>query len=641
MNRKDQNAQAILALPSYLRSWAKHLGWLNPELMPDLTKLIQPLANTLKHFLQPSLIGETEPDGYDGVIRKGIPERLLLSEWALADIFPEEFLRRVSMQEQLYYAPKQNIQKNAQQMLLLLDCGPFQWGAPRLAHLATLIILSRIALEQNAILRWAPLQQPDCDWQEGVGEKTLKFWLKTHTVESLDQANIDRWKKRLDEEMLNSDESPIIWGIGSHFLKKYDVLFSGIIYCEEPIKPEFSNTLDITVRYKNQQKQFALSLPDSAIQTQLLRHPLAIKKPKASRQSAEQEPFNAANDYHLSFTLGGRYLIVRHPMVRINILKTPNEFNYGGLYREKTRKFDQGFHPILGCDKNEKRLFIAQLCKDHSLSFNLFGSWRYQTEDYLLSDKTQRSNSTSLPVIDKNGWLYCTWWQKDKIIILDAHNTLWLYEANITASKETRFGDPPRKIATNVLYFTKIKQPNYIYFLKVAHQRLVWHSCNINQNEITLQALSDERFPIPSIDGDPTPLPDLEDTKLHIQIYTSEVSSDGIIIFAIAYKDEKNHWVVISQPTSSWISDEPMNNIQVIGILNNEHQTKLLCYEENYLFSLFKQEKTKIRYFTHPPKAMTYCTETDTLAWVDKENNIHFILLKTERDLLTISLDKK
>ena len=43
--------------------------------------------------------------GYDGLTRRGSPERLLISEWLLATEAPDEFVRRAAFNEQAFLRP--------------------------------------------------------------------------------------------------------------------------------------------------------------------------------------------------------------------------------------------------------------------------------------------------------------------------------------------------------------------------------------------------------------------------------------------------------------------------------------------------------------------------------------------------------
>ena len=49
-----------------------------------------------------AVAGDGEPDGYDGIASRGIYERLVTSEWLLADEEPDEFDRRAAMGEHTF-----------------------------------------------------------------------------------------------------------------------------------------------------------------------------------------------------------------------------------------------------------------------------------------------------------------------------------------------------------------------------------------------------------------------------------------------------------------------------------------------------------------------------------------------------------
>ncbi|TNF85656.1 hypothetical protein FGE05_03375 [Pseudomonas sp. ICMP22404] len=147
-----------MQLPQSLQPWRDWLHWFPPEQLPllaDLFARLNPLLGPLRGMQQG---GVPEPDGLGDLQRRGPYERLLTSEWLLADELPDEFLRRAAVGEHLFLAPQYRTHQANRMIVVLFDAGPLQLGGPRLVHLALLILLARRASEAGAELRWGILQ---------------------------------------------------------------------------------------------------------------------------------------------------------------------------------------------------------------------------------------------------------------------------------------------------------------------------------------------------------------------------------------------------------------------------------------------------------------------------------------------------
>jgi hypothetical protein len=138
--------------------WAPWLAELVPELrlafLEALTAL-ERLVGPLPPLPDP---GAVEPTGLDGLRRRGPYERLLLSEWVLADELPDEFLRRAAGGEHLFHELARSVPQRGRRCLVLVDTGPAQLGGPRLAQLALLVVFARRAAAARAEFAWASLQ---------------------------------------------------------------------------------------------------------------------------------------------------------------------------------------------------------------------------------------------------------------------------------------------------------------------------------------------------------------------------------------------------------------------------------------------------------------------------------------------------
>src|SRR5437868_15500748 len=97
---------APVDLPQPLQRWRQWLGWFEPTLADALGDLVRRLAELVGPAAAAGGRGAMEPDGLGDLRRRGSYERLLSSEWLLAEELPEEFLRRAAATEHLFLAPQ-------------------------------------------------------------------------------------------------------------------------------------------------------------------------------------------------------------------------------------------------------------------------------------------------------------------------------------------------------------------------------------------------------------------------------------------------------------------------------------------------------------------------------------------------------
>lgn len=166
--------------PTGIEGWTTHLSGLAPEVagavkawLPRLASLVGPLA---PRAAEPG----GEPDGYRGLDRRAAWHRLPPTAWLLASEAPDEFLRRAAMAEHLFYDLERRQPAGQRSSLVLFDAGPDSLGAPRIAHLAMLLVFAARAEAAGADLRWSVLQDPDT-WRTGAGPEDIKALLGART----------------------------------------------------------------------------------------------------------------------------------------------------------------------------------------------------------------------------------------------------------------------------------------------------------------------------------------------------------------------------------------------------------------------------------------------------------------------------
>ena len=147
-------------LPPALAPWKDALAAVSPEVAAALGDWLLKLAPAVGPLRTRTLVGTGEPDGYDGLLRRGPYERLLLSEWLLATEAPEEFVRRAATRELAFHRMAHREPADARASVALFDAGPSQLGVPRLVHVAALVLLAQRAAKAKARFGWAVLQRP-------------------------------------------------------------------------------------------------------------------------------------------------------------------------------------------------------------------------------------------------------------------------------------------------------------------------------------------------------------------------------------------------------------------------------------------------------------------------------------------------
>ncbi|MGA5823164.1 hypothetical protein ACPC54_35540 [Kitasatospora sp. NPDC094028] len=138
-------------MSAVLAPWAGTLAALTPELASALGPLLRRL-DLLIGEREPVVEAQGEPDGYGGLARSGPLERLLPSEWLLAEEFPEEFTRRHAENELLHLASELRSTTSRGRVVALVEAGPAQAGAARLVQLAALLVLHRRAAARGSEL---------------------------------------------------------------------------------------------------------------------------------------------------------------------------------------------------------------------------------------------------------------------------------------------------------------------------------------------------------------------------------------------------------------------------------------------------------------------------------------------------------
>jgi len=186
----------VVALPPPLRRWSEWLGWFDAALAERVGDMVRRLSDLVGAAPGAGRTGAPEPDGLGDLRSRGPYERLLASEWLLAEELPDEFLRRAAAAEHLFLAPRLRARQVERSVVAIFDCGPRALGAPRLAHIAAWILLARRAADGGGTLRWGVLQAPG-ELHAADASTQLGALMRARRLEAGEPAQIERWRATL------------------------------------------------------------------------------------------------------------------------------------------------------------------------------------------------------------------------------------------------------------------------------------------------------------------------------------------------------------------------------------------------------------------------------------------------------------
>ena len=265
------------ALPPALRPWATQLSLFPEDLALHLGPYVARLSAALGSLRPRGEAEGGEPQGYDGLTRRGTYDRLLVSEWLWALESPDELVRRAAFGELSFLKPAFRQPQGARRTVALLDVGPDQLGAPRIAHLALLIVLSRRAEAAGAAFSWAMLQaDPSRGAFSEVTAGTLGTWLAERDLTPPTDERLAAWRDALSLDAGPEDA----WLVGSPRLSRLPKA-SGLSRVEvaEVLAPG-ARQLTVEVRPASRAaRSVVLDLPPPDTSVRLLRNPLQQPRP--------------------------------------------------------------------------------------------------------------------------------------------------------------------------------------------------------------------------------------------------------------------------------------------------------------------------------------------------------------------------
>ena len=257
------------ALPQHLEPWRSQLSLFPDDIAVVLGSLVAKVSGAFgtSHFQSE----EGEPDGFSGVTLSGPLGRLLMSEWAMLDVHPDEFLRRLTNKEQSFYKLARTPLSGAKECMVLFDAGATQLGAPRIAQLALLVVLDERAKRSKINLRWGTLQDSSFSVYDSINP--LSTYALLNAAKLLDdQDQLSAWLMRPE-----CAEASECWLLGNPSLK--DRMLSAnhsALTIEEAILPGKSELKLTSYPSKSARpKEIRLSMPDAPTCVRILRDPFA------------------------------------------------------------------------------------------------------------------------------------------------------------------------------------------------------------------------------------------------------------------------------------------------------------------------------------------------------------------------------
>lgn len=414
-----------MKFPANLTPWAKHL-----QIFPDeISLILGNYAQKISPFITPlNFTAEDEsgePNGYDGVARRGIYERLLLSELALADDFSDEFVRRAVMGEHLFLNLSKVSPGTKRISIALFDTGAMQIGTPRIAHLAAFIVLARRAEAAGAMFLWGVLQDVKQLVISDDTEASIKILLESRKSADVVDADISEWREKLKDLDKTSD----VWLIGSENLARFDELnkFSHL-YIEEGLELD-KRELHLKIKSASgAERKTRLELPPNDVCTRLLRNPFDIAPPPVV--SAARLDGKVTNFF---FDSTGAKLFARLDSEAIMVFPVQNILNAGKIHPKNYRVFDAETNRpkhIIAAGRLRKAIAVASKIDDETIyleyckqGFNLEkGSYRInggkfffpENEEGLLQIyvRPRKSHQDEVAILDAKGNLFL-FYQKD------------------------------------------------------------------------------------------------------------------------------------------------------------------------------------------------------------------------------------
>lgn len=381
-----------MSLASHSRRWWEDLDFFAPDVLRDLGRLFLQLERAFSSLAAQPRRGE--PAGWSGLTRRGSWDRLVHSEWALAEEAPEEFVRRAGEGELSFWEAAQQAEARQDLLWCWLDVGPDQLGACRLVQLALMFYLQHLVLRGSGKFCWGCIQSPQRGY-DALGMEEIKLYLRSRSL--------DAGRRPPDPNGLNS------WCIGSPgWLTQVQPGYQKVALLQTGLE---------TVQLNYGARSLTLHLPPGERAARLFRDPFS--------QQREPAVSSAANGGGaLSFSGCGRKLVILDEGV-ISLIPLPSSVSEppGKIRRHQLKR--PGRVVAFSWERN-----ALHVCQEHQ------GQWNFYRVNPASLDQEKLLTVAAQPAVK----LGCCW-PAGRGYYLWLDGVLWEFGADFQERKLDTYND--------------------------------------------------------------------------------------------------------------------------------------------------------------------------------------------------------
>lgn len=405
------NPEAAARAPAGLAGWEALIATTDLDFVTAIAPWLPRLRAALGTLKSPLTEGDGAPDGLDGLSRRGPYERLLMTEWLLAEEAPDEFLRRAISGEHAFLALARKTPRAERRVVALLDAGPDQLGTPRVAQLVILHALWRRALEGGARLEWGTVQRPCDPLTEGIGSAAHAVFRAAAHPDVPTEQHLAYWRVRLEDPAE-------LWLIGGQGLGRFAKGSDAQITLAEPL---FEAGLSVQIQQASGIRRIALQAVPVAQLKAALRRPAPVRAPTASshpqrmthqRSTTELLPIQP----HLRYNPTGQRLFALTTRGDLLGFHAPNS-RFGKAGRTTWIRRAEGLL-LAGLAQPRRRYDTLELLPNGNLAVQTHDGGRAEVEIH-----------ASYPVSLPNGPALLTRLPSRRLLFVDAENVQYLVDA--------------------------------------------------------------------------------------------------------------------------------------------------------------------------------------------------------------------
>ena len=396
----------MTGLPPSLQPWQSALAALPLDLQQSVGPWLARLARTIGPLRRHRHANDGPPDGFAGLSRRGPYDRLLITEWALADAAPDEFVRRAAAKEHLFLELARQEPAGGLRSVVLFDAGPSQLGGPRLVHLAALIVLAQRSSDAGAALRFGVLQSPPSAL-DALSPRSAQQIMHTRFGREPDESDWAGWMTEVAESPDGAVEVDDLWVVGGPTsLALAAGTGSGHIKASDVLEVD-GRQVQVDLRRGASHRSLRLDLPSPRACVRALRDPYDITVKKRSTVNVTA--------LSMRFSYDARHLMIRTE-TGITALRVARYTSEGG---GTTRHLEVTDAPVIASDSHKRRYFVLTHTEDQLelRVYNRRGAnhrrWRFDVPDDFVLPGADHPLGAMVPLRLRTP-------QPDRFVIFDA-----------------------------------------------------------------------------------------------------------------------------------------------------------------------------------------------------------------------------